>query len=331
MRRLLAILILLVLMMPLPAMAEDVHMGILVYNGTDIFMGDVFARMQEAAAELATVTALDSKNSQITQNEQVETLLKDGVDVLIINPVDRTAAIYLVQMIIPYDVPVVFINREPLAEDLALYDKAYYVGSNPSDSGRMSGEILADYFLAHPEADTNGDGIIQYVLLKGQPGHQDAVLRTLYSIKALQDAGFQLEKLMEDSAMWERAIAQEKMAAWIAALDMRIECVISNNDEMALGAIDALKAAGYFTENTFIPVVGVDATEAAQAALRERTLLGTVLNDSVGHSDAAIKLAMLLATDTPVNEDTFPYAVVDGKYVWTENKKVTLETLGELP
>lgn len=327
MRRILMLLLALLLAAPC-ALAEGVHMGMLVYNGTDAFMSDVFERMQTQGAEVATVTAMDSKNSQITQNEQVEQLLKAGVDVLIINPVDRTAVIYLIRMIIPYDIPVVFINREPLAEDLALYDRAYYVGSNPRESGQMSGEIIADYFMNHPEADRNKDDVIQYVLLKGEPLHQDAVLRTLYSVKAIQDAGFQLEKLMEDTAVWERAVAQEKMAAWIAALDVRIECVLSNNDEMALGAIDALKAAGFFTDDLYVPVVGVDATDAAVAALREGTLLGTVLNDSVGHSDAAIQLAMLLATGTPITGETFPYPIEDGRYVWTDSRKITLETLG---
>jgi methyl-galactoside transport system substrate-binding protein len=101
----------------------------------------------------------------------------------------------------------------------------------------MNGELIADYFLRNPQADRNGDGVIQYVMLKGEPGHQDAELRTVYSTQALRDAGFALENLAEETAMWVRTIAQEKMAHIIASYGERIECVISNNDEMALGAI----------------------------------------------------------------------------------------------
>ncbi len=314
------------LLFPLGGHAEKVRIGMLIYNGTDAFMSDVFANILSAGGD-AELTYLDSENSQIVQNSQVEDLLKAGMDALIVNPVDRTAVIYLVRMIMPYGVPVVFVNREPLYEDLALYDKAYYVGNDPKRSGAMCGELIADYFRAYPEADRNQDGVIQYVMLKGESGHQDAELRTLYSVQALRDAGFALEKLAEDTAMWERSIAQEKMAGYLSSFENRIECVIANNDEMALGAIEALKAVGYFTEGRSIPVVGVDATNQALAALRDQTLLGTVLNDAHGLSDAALSLALLLGNGVKITPESFPYAMDRGRIIWTESRKVTLETL----
>lgn len=319
--------LLLCLLSPNIALGETLHIGMLIYNGTDTFMSDVCNNILSAAEGVASITFLDSQNMQTTQNDQVEQLLKSGVDALIVNTVDRTAAVYLIRMIMSYDVPVVFVNREPLYEDLILYDKAYYVGNNPKESGTMSGELIAEYFAGHPEADKNGDGVIQYVMLKGEPGHQDAELRTLYSIKALQDAGFTVEKLAEDTAMWERSIAQEKMAAYLSTYGDRIECVIANNDEMALGAIDVLKAAGYFSQNRTMPVVGVDATSAAIVALYEHTLLGTVLNDAESLSDASLQLAILLARGDAVNETTFPYAIDQERYIWTSSRKVTLDTL----
>ncbi len=320
------VLLLSTLFFPFEGRAEKVRIGMLIYNGTDAFMSDVFSNILSAGGD-AALTFLDSENSQIVQNSQVEGLLKSGVDALIVNPVDRTAVVYLVRMIVPYGVPVVFVNREPLYEDLVLYDKAYYVGNNPKLSGAMCGELIADYFKLHPEADRNQDGVIQYVMLKGEPGHQDAELRTLYSAQALGDAGFVLEKLAEDTAMWERSIAQDKMAGYLSSFENRIECVIANNDEMALGAIEALKAAGYFTEGRIIPVVGVDATSQALAALRDQTLLGTVLNDAHGLSDAALNLALLLANGVEITRESFPYAMDRERIVWTESRKVTLESL----
>ncbi len=303
------------------------RIGLLVYDGTDTFMHAVCARIQQAGAEKADILFVDSANSQITQNDQVEQLLRKGIDVLILNPVDRTAAVYLLRMAHAYGVPVVCINREPVYEDLALYENVYYVGSDPKESGTMSGELIAEYFSAHPQADKNGDGVIQYVMLKGEPGHQDATLRTAYSVQAIQRAGFVMENLVEESAMWQRAIAQERMSHIIASYGERIECVIANNDEMALGAIEALKAAGFFTEDRFLPVVGVDATSHAIAALKEGTLLGTVLNDGENMGDAATQLALLLAKKEPINAQTFAYPIEQGIYVWIPGRKVTAATL----
>jgi len=298
------------------------RIGLLVYNAEDAFMQTVCARIQEVSLGLADVVLMDGENSQIMQNDQVDRLLREGVDALIINPVDRTTAVYMTRAAMRYQVPVVFINREPLYEDLALYEKSYYVGNDPRESGTMSGEIIAAYFKAHPEADRNGDGVIQYVMLKGEPGHQDAELRTIYSVKAIEEAGFAVQILVEEPAMWVRTLAQEKMSHIIASYGDRIECVLSNNDEMALGAIEALKAAGYFTAGKFMPVVGVDATAPALGALKEGTLLGTVLNDAVNQGEAIMLLAVAAVTGDFTG---FSYEIVDGHYVWVPYQMVTEE------
>lgn len=303
------------------------RIGVLIYNGTDTFMSGVYSSILESAEGAAEIEYRDSRNSQALQNEQVKALLAEGIDALIVNAVDRTTAVYLIRMAMERDVPIVFINREPLLEDLKLYDKAYYVGNDPKLSGILCGELLVDYFSGHPEADKNGDQVIQYVMLKGEPGHQDAEYRTSYSIRTLQEAGFKLERLSEATAMWERERAQEAMSGFLSMYGDAIECVISNNDDMALGAIESLKAAGYFTENRMMPVVGVDATEGALAAILEGTLLGTVVNDNVVQGDAALRLAVLLAGDMPVDQSTYPYEVDQNAFVWTPSRKITIESL----
>jgi len=319
------LLLCILLLCPIGAHAAALpRIGLFVYNAEDAFMQTVCARIMEVAQGQADVVLMDGGNSQIVQNDQVDQLLREGVDALIINPVDRTTAVYLTRAAMRYQVPVVFINREPLYEDLALYDKAYYVGNDPKESGTMSGELIADYFKAHPEADKNGDGVIQYVMLKGEPGHQDAELRTVYSVKALEAAGFTVQNLVEEPAMWVRTLAQEKMSHIIASYGDRIECVLSNNDEMALGAIDALKAAGYFTEGKFMPVVGVDATAQALEALNEGTLLGTVLNDAVNQGRAILLLAVAAVTGDFAD---YPYQIVDSHYVWVPYRTVTADTM----
>ena len=148
----------------------------------------------DAAKGKAEVDIVDSQNSQPTQNDKVDLFINKKVKALAINAVDRTAAGVLIDKAKTANVPVVFLNREPLADDMNKWDKVYYVGAKAEESGTISGQLLVDYWKSHPEADKNKDGIIQYVMLKGEPGHQDAELRTKFSIKAIEDAGIKVEK-----------------------------------------------------------------------------------------------------------------------------------------
>lgn len=230
------------------------RLAVAIYQFDNTFMSYIRRTIEERAKGKAELNIVDSQNQQPIQNDQVDQFLVQGFKVMAINLVDRTAVPIIVDKAKAKDVPVVFFNREPLKEDMARWDKAYYVGAEAEQSGTMQGEIVVDYWKAHPEADRNKDGKIQYVMLTGEPGHQDAPIRTEYSIKAITGAGLQVEKLAEDTAMWERVKGQEKMAAFLAAHNDKIEVVLANNDDMALGAIEALKAAGYFTGGKYMPV-----------------------------------------------------------------------------
>lgn len=312
------------------AAAKMPVIGCAIYKFDDTFMTSVRNAILKTAEGKAQVDMVDSQNSQAFQNDRVDMFITKGVDALAINPVDRSAAGVIIEKARMANIPVVFFNREPFPEDMALWDKVYYVGARAEESGTISGQLIADYWLAHPEADKNGDGILQYVMLKGEPGHQDAELRTEYSVKALLDAGIQVECLAEDHANWDRVRGQEKMAAFLAAHGDKIEAVLANNDDMALGAIEALRAAGYFTDGKYMPVVGVDATAPALEALKEGTLLGTVLNDAKRQGEATLMLAYVLAKgETPTKENT-GYEIVDGKYVWVPYAKITIDNWEEV-
>lgn len=302
-----------------------VTIGCAIYKFDDTFMTGVRNTISDAAKDKAVVDIVDSQNSQPTQNDKVDLFITKKVSALAINPVDRTAAGVILDKAKKAKIPVVFFNREPLPEDMKKWDKVYYVGAKAEQSGTMEGQILVDYWKAHPEADKNKDGVMQYVMLKGEPGHQDAELRTKFSVKAIEDAGIKTQKLAEDTAMWDRVKGQEKMAAFLASQGEKIEVVITNNDDMALGAIEALKAAGYFKDNKFMPVVGVDATAPALKALEDGTLLGTVLNDAKNQGKATFELAYQLGLGKAPSKDNTGYDITDGKYVWVPYKKITKE------
>ncbi len=309
--------------------SSKVLIGSAIYKFDDTFMTGVRNAMQgEADKEEVKIELVDSQNKQPTQNEQVDTFITKGVNALAINPVDRTAAAPIIQKAKDKKLPIVFLNREPEKADMDSYDKVWYVGAKAEESGKLSGEIIADYFKANKGADKNGDGIIQYVMLQGEPGHQDATLRTEYSIKAIEEKGFKTQKLAADTAMWNKANATDLMKAFITGQGIgNIEAVICNNDDMALGAIEALKAEGYNNGDAakYIPVVGVDATAPALQAMKEGSLLGTVLNDADNQGKATVAIAAAAAQGKEINKSTIGYEVTDGKYVWIPYVKVTVD------
>jgi methyl-galactoside transport system substrate-binding protein len=299
--------------------------GVAIYKFDDTFMSGVRSAITKAAEGKAQLEIVDSQNSQPTQNDKVDLFINKKAKALAINPVDRTAAGVIIDKAKTANIPVVFLNREPLPEDMKKWDKVYYVGAKAEQSGIMEGQLVVDYFKAHPTK----DGVIHYVMLKGEPGHQDAEMRTKFAIKAIEDAGFKVEKIAEDTAMWDRVKGQEKMAAFLAASADKIDVVITNNDDMALGAIEALKARGYFKDGKYMPVVGVDATAPALKALEEGTLYGTVLNDAVNQGKATFALADVLAQGIVPSKENTGYTITDGKFVWIDYKKITKANMNE--
>jgi len=295
--------------------------GAAIYKFDDTFMSYMRNTIEQLAKGKANLIMVDSQNAQPVQNDQVDQFITRGTKAIAINPVDRTAAGTIINKARLANVPVVFFNREPFPEDMRRWDKVYYVGAKAEESGTMQGEIVAEWWKANPSADKNNDGILQYIMLKGEPGHQDAELRTEYSIKAVRDAGIKVQLLAEDTAMWDRPRAVEKMDAFWARFGDRIEVVFCNNDDMALGAIESLRKVGFFTGGRYLPVVGVDATAPALQALAEGTLLGTVLNDAKNQGKATFDIAYALATGA--DPASTGWKITSGKYIWVPYQKVT--------
>ncbi|NCB28633.1 MAG: galactose ABC transporter substrate-binding protein [Clostridia bacterium] len=303
---------------------RNLRVGICLYRQDDTFISLMAEDMQRAAKAIEqeknvrlTLTFRDAQYSQTLQNEQASAFLEKGYDVLLVNVVDRTAAASLIDKAKSANTPIILFNREPVEEDLRRYDNAYYVGADAAESGTLEGKLLSDQYAADPASlDRNGDGRLQYVMLEGDQGHQDSVIRTEYVIKQLTEAGIKTDKLATGIANWQRVQASTKMALWLEQYGDRIEAVIANNDDMALGALDALDAAGI----THGPaVVGIDGTPAGLEAVTARRMLGTVYNDAAGQSRNVIRLAYALAQ----NEGVDRFTLRDGKYLMSPYTIVT--------
>jgi methyl-galactoside transport system substrate-binding protein len=299
--------------------------GVVVAKFDDTWITSIRNQLYSMAQGKVNVEIWNGDNSQKTENEKVDSLISQKVNVLVINLVDANGATVIIEKAKKANIPLVFFNTEPSDEDLKKWDKVYYVGAQSEQAGIMQGQILANYFKNNP----NNDGLIRYVMLEGKLDHPDAISRTKYSIKTLEDSGFKVQKVAEDTAMWQREEAQEKMGTFLNSENDNIDCVIANNDDMALGAIDALKNKGYFNSGKYIPVVGVDANYSALSAVQNDILLGTVLNDAVNQGKAIFNLAGVLARGQMPNKNNFNNAITDGKYIWIDYKIITKENIND--
>ncbi len=266
--------------------AAGKKVGVCIYKFDDNFMTTYRIALEDILKTKGyEVTTADGNNDQAKQTEQINTFITQGVDALIINPVMTTAAATTIDLVKNANIPTVLINREPTAEDMAAYDKLVYVGCDAAQSGTMQGKLI---LATENQGDINGDGTVSYIMIQGDPENIDAKLRTEYSVKALTDAGVQVEQLDLQRGDWDQVKGQEICANDLAKFKEKVEVVFCNNDSMAMGALQAIQTAGR-TVGKDIYLVGVDALPEALAAIKEGNLTGTVLNDAAGQAEMAVQ------------------------------------------
>lgn len=303
---------------------KSIKIGVTVYDQYDTFVSqlmeefnDYATRKEEETGIAINVEIYNASESQTTQNNQVDAMIQDGCDIICVNLVDRTDPTTVIDLAEKNEVPVIFFNRELVEEDLERWDQLYYVGAKAFESGMMQGQIAAEAFYKDDAMDKNQDGVCQYVVLEGEAGHQDAIVRTEYSVNTIVSSGIEVEKLGYAIANWNRAQAQTKMAQLLSQNGTGIELVLANNDDMALGAIDALKTSELEREEWPV-VVGIDGTDVGLEAVKNGEMVGTVYNDKKGQAEAMLNLAYALATDGSLEE----LDLEDGKYIRLPYAKV---------
>ena len=246
------------------------------------------------------VTLVDSKNDMATQTDQIRNFITQGMDLIICNLVQTSSAETIIDEVVAADIPLVLINREPLKYDangvpmVEAYEgildnpTVCYVGADARQSGTYQGEIVLE--LAD-KGDIDGDGVVRYVMIVGDPENIDAQFRTEFSIKALTDAGVEVECLVENVGNWATDQGQTIAANAITAHGDKIDVIFCNNDGMALGAYAAIEAAGLVVgEDLYL--LGVDALTECVEMIKEGKMTGTVLNDHVAQSHAAVDAAV---------------------------------------
>ena len=265
---------------------NELKIGITLYKQEDKYITELINATEEFFVEKEnrtntkiTVNVVDAKGNTTTQNNQIDKFIAQGYDVICVNIIDRTAASSIINKAKKANIPIVFFNREPVQEDMNLWNKIYYVGAKAQESGKLQGEIIVEKYKENKSlVDKNNDDKIQYVILEGEAEHQDSLIRTEETIKELRNNDIKLEKLDSYCANWQNVQGYQKMLEWIEEFDKDIEVVFSNNDDMALGAIHAILGSNIPKERRPL-VVGIDGIPEALDRIDEGTMIGTVFND----------------------------------------------------
>lgn len=281
---------------------KTVQIGVAVYNAKDAFISDICGYLEEEIYKFEEAhpqvrlnwEIADAGGSQKEQNSQIERFISLEYDLLLVNLVDRTNASVVIDKASKAEIPVVFFNREPVREDIFRCADIYYEGSDSRQSAILQAGIIADMWETNREfLDRNGDDVLEYAMLKGESGHQDTLIRSEWVIKELESRGVKTEKIVSSIGNFERSQANVIVRQWMEEYEQDIEIIISNNDDMAIGACEALEEKG----NTDIKVVGIDGVEEVVQLIEEGKILGTVLCDTRLHAQALLEFIEALTID----------------------------------
>ena len=252
---------------------QKLRVGVTYYDQNDTYLNELIGLFKESLKEIesdkleVSVTIRDAAGVQKNQNDQVEELIDEGCNILCVNLVDRADPSEIIDLARESEVPIIFFNREPVAEDLRQWENA---------------------------------------------------------VNTLKENGIEVEKLSCKIANWNRAQAQNRMEQIIGEYQNKIELVLGNNDDMALGAVDAYKKLNY-TSAALPAFMGIDGTEAGLQGVENQELWGTVYNDKEGQAKAMAELAAALFTREGMEDIHFQ----NEKYVYLPYYKVTAENVSK--
>jgi len=284
-----------------------VKIAVFLDNANTLFVSSLKEKLEQIEKEnenQVKFTFFDGKNNQSLQNESIERALKQDFDLFSISIISPNLKELegTLNKVRRKNIPVI-LNPDP-AQDIikffSYYPKLVVIGADFEQSGTMEGNILVKEWNSNKESmDKNHDNILQYVILKGKVGSPITNLRTKYSLLAFRDAGIKTEEIASYNCEWLQDCAKISIESGFLKYGNKIEAIISNNDAMAIGAVEALQKYGYNKGNmeTTIPVVGIDGMLNAKNLIEKGSMAGTVVIDPRDVAQALYSIGMNLASD----------------------------------
>ncbi|QRY65471.1 sugar ABC transporter substrate-binding protein (plasmid) [Ensifer sp. PDNC004] len=288
----------LAVMMSTAAHAETIGVSMALFD--DNFLTVLRNGMSDYAKTLDGVELQieDAQNDVSKQQSQIQNFIAAGVTAIIVNPVDTDATAAMSKIAADAGIPLVYVNREPVNVD-TLPEKQAFVASNEQESGTLQTQEICKMLGGKGKA----------VVMMGELSNQAARMRTKDIHDVLTtDQCKGIEIVEEQTANWSRTQGSDLLTNWLSA-GLEFDAVISNNDEMAIGAIQALKAAGRSMDSVVIG--GIDATQDALAAMAAGDLDVTVFQNAAGQGKGSVDAALKLAKGEPVDKKVYiPFELV---------------------
>jgi inositol transport system substrate-binding protein len=256
----------------------------------------------------------DAQNNASKQLSQIQDFVAQGVDAIIVNPVDTSATQAMTDAAAKANIPLVYVNRQPINLDTLPANQSF-VGSNETDSGTVETKQLCANWKAEGKSEVN------VYVMEGELSNQAAVQRTkdIHDVIGGPDCGVKVNIIDEQTANWSRDKAQDLMTNWLST-NKPFDGVISNNDEMAIGAIQAMKAAGIDMKT--VQVGGVDATQDALVAMQAGDLDVTVFQNAAAQGSGSVDTAAKLAKGEKVERAVWvPFELVTPENIANYLKK----------
>ena len=298
--------------------SSDGYSMTLIMSLRDEFLSTLEAGAQSAAEELGVTLATQDANNDTGKTIQfIEAARNAGDDAVLVNMVDAATAQQCIDA--AGDMQIVFVNRVP-QDTSVLGGNAAAVVSDENQSGGYQGQFLADYFKAKGQTD------VRYLMLQGTLGLVHTEQRSASVIQGMKDDGLNpIEAAAPLVAEYNRADAMDMISPLLSTTEF--DCIIANNDAMALGAVEAMQAQGM--DPTSIPIVGIDATVDGIQAIKDGTLAMTVFQDANGQGYGAVKAAVNLIEGNAINDGTDYETDETGNIVWVPFEPVTPENVAD--
>jgi len=337
-------------------LASDFKVDVFWYTFADNYLSRVRDSMEQQLGEYTNIiaTQYDCQEDQGKQTEMITSAIAQGSDLLVVNIVttaSEEAAKNVVNLARNADIPIIFFNREVSDYVVNSYDKCVFVGTDADEAGYMQGQAIAEFLLSGDNLrnyDIDGDGEIKYIRFRGEHSSAEAFERTKFSVQEANKLLGDTAKLAPSSANetsnqyeddgisnyflygnWSAASAADLMRTALTAYSLTngdIELIIANNDDQALGAIEAMDEIGFNTGvygSGYIPVFGIDATAQAREAIAAGKMTATVMQDAAGMAECIVELINNVAygqdvkdtlglhnVDSGVAKIRVPYAIV---------------------
>ncbi|WP_026888706.1 galactose ABC transporter substrate-binding protein [Clostridium beijerinckii] len=297
---------------------DQVKIAVFLSNFNSPFISSLKKDLEEVQRENENrihFTFFDSKGNETIQNENIDGSFNQNFNLFVVDLVNSNTNFSqnALGKIFNKNIPLIvtLIPSNPIINYIKTYNRAVIIGADDAQSGSLQGNILVDSWNSNKKAlDRNKDNVMQYIMLKGPISDPSTPLRSKYPIQALNDAGIKTDELLSSTCNWNKDCARDDIQSSLLNLYSKVEVIISNNDAMAIGAIEALQKYGFNKggNSKYIPVVGVDAIPESRKLIDQGFMTGTVIQDTRAYADAIHSVGVnLISGADPLNETNYKF------------------------